>query len=105
MKFLKALTAVRAYFFYDVGYCTDKLGRIIMKVGKEGGNPMLHQLIGKLVWHISFIALLTTLFTLPFIWMPSIWNYTVGGVEITKYVIVVVASIISFTCLTVTIKK
>ena len=51
-----------------------------MRVGKEGGNPMLHQLIGKLVWNISFIALLTTLFTLPFIWMPSIWNYTVGGV-------------------------
>lgn len=76
-----------------------------MRVGREGGNPMLHQLIGKLVWHTAFIALLTTLFTLPFIWMPSIWNYTVGGVEITKYAIVVVASIISFTCLTVTIKK
>ena len=73
--------------------------------GREGGNPMLHQLIGKLVWHTAFIALLTALFTLPFIWMPSVWNYTVGGVEITKYIIVVIASIISFTCLTVTIKK
>lgn len=99
-----ALTAVRAYFFLQRGVLHRLVERNYNK-GREGGNPMLHQLIGKLVWHTAFIALLTALFTLPFIWMPSVWNYTVGGVEITKYIIIIVASIISFTCLTVTIKK
>lgn len=65
---------------------------------------MLHQLVGKIIWHIAFIALLTTIFTVPFIWMPSVWNYTVAGIGITKYVIVIVASMISLTCLTVRIK-
>lgn len=62
---------------------------------------MLHQLAGKIIWHIAFIALLTAIFTVPFIWIPSVWNYTVGGVGITKYVIVIVASMISLKCLTV----
>lgn len=65
---------------------------------------MLHQLLGKFIWHIAFIALLTALLTVPFIWMPSVWNYTVGGIGITKYVIMLIASIISLTCLTVRIK-
>lgn len=62
---------------------------------------MLHQLVGKLIWHIAFIALLTALLTIPFIWMPSIWNYAVGGIGVIKYVIILISSIISLTCLTV----
>lgn len=64
---------------------------------------MVTVIMGKLLWHLTFISALSALLAIPFIWAPSIWNYQIQGIGITKYIIVGLATIISLTCLTVQI--
>lgn len=105
MIFLKALAAVRAYFFVS-GVLHDRIAKTYNE-GKEriGGSHMstLYQLIGYAVWYGAFISAISAILAVPFIWMPSVWHYSVIGIEITKYIIIIVAAVITFTCVTVTI--
>lgn len=64
----------------------------------------LYVLLGKILWHSVIIALLSSIITIPFIWFPNIWSYTIGNIAITPCIIITIATIISLTCVTVTIK-
>lgn len=63
----------------------------------------LYQLVGYAIWYGAFVSAISAILAVPFIWMPSIWHYSVVGIEITKYIIILIAAVITFTCLNVTI--
>lgn len=63
----------------------------------------LYQLVGYALWYGAFISALSAILAVPFIWMPSIWHYSVVGIEVTKYIIVIIATVMTFSCLSITI--
>lgn len=79
----------------DRAYNETKLGGVHMHT--------LYQLIGYAVWYGAFISFVSAILAIPFIWLPNIWGYTVYGVAITKYIIAVLAAIITFTCVSIQI--
>lgn len=63
----------------------------------------LYQLVGYAIWYGVFVSAISAILAVPFIWMPSIWHYSVVGIEITKYLIIIIAVAITFSCISVTI--
>lgn len=63
----------------------------------------LYQLVGYAIWYGAFVSAISAILAVPFIWMPSIWHYSVVGIEITKYLIIIIAVAITFSCISVTI--
>lgn len=63
----------------------------------------LHQFVGYAVWYGAFISALSAILAIPFIWMPSVWHYSISGVEITKYIICIIATILVITNVTITL--
>ena len=75
-----------------------------MRVGKEGNHMnMLYQYVGYAVWYGTFISALSAILAIPFIWMPSVWHYSIAGIEITKYIICIIATILDITNVTITL--
>lgn len=63
----------------------------------------LYNVFGYIMWYGSFVAAFTAILSVPFIWMPSVWSYTICGVAITKYILVAVSTIIVLKTVTITI--